>query len=300
VEPYRERIEDFLRRYGRVLAVAVAILLALLVLRRLRVLASLVPIGALLLAVVLVAVAVSLADFLQTPTYEASAQVWVAQRQGDQQTYVTGSGEEIQTLPPKCLGELQALTLEMVHAIDSRPVAEETIQRLGLRLEPAELLDNLTVEQVESTSFIVLSYQSSDPVEATRIVNTVGEVSSELISERTVGSLLTANVYEEAMVPESPVSPPLEERAPYAGDGMGADRLGGPYSRNFVESEFSEVQHGPVPLPGALGKGRGVFSPKCKHWFVKRTSMIAHIYPSVLQAVLGRGYAGCLEGCFQG
>ena len=28
--------------------------------------------------------------------------------------------------------------------------------------------------------------------------------------------------------------------------------------------------------------------------------MIAHIYPSVLQGVLGRGYAGCLDGCFQG
>jgi len=43
-----------------------------------------------------------------------------------------------------------------------------------------------------------------------------------------------------------------------------------------------------------------VFSPKRKHWYVERTSMIAHIYPSVLQAVLGRGYAGCLDGCFQG
>jgi hypothetical protein len=28
--------------------------------------------------------------------------------------------------------------------------------------------------------------------------------------------------------------------------------------------------------------------------------MIAHIYPSMLQAVSGRGYAGCLDGCFQG
>jgi hypothetical protein len=28
--------------------------------------------------------------------------------------------------------------------------------------------------------------------------------------------------------------------------------------------------------------------------------MIAHIYPSVLQAVSGWGYAGCLDGCFQG
>ena len=28
--------------------------------------------------------------------------------------------------------------------------------------------------------------------------------------------------------------------------------------------------------------------------------MIAHIYPSVLQAVSGWGYAGRLDGCFQG
>ena len=46
--------------------------------------------------------------------------------------------------------------------------------------------------------------------------------------------------------------------------------------------------------------GRGVFSAKRKHQFVVRTSMIAHIYPSVLQAVSGRGCAWCLEGCFQG
>jgi hypothetical protein len=74
----------------------------------------------------------------------------------------------------------------------------------------AELLDNLTVEQVESTSFIVLTYESNDPVEATKIVNTVGQVSSQLISEssaRSPGSQLTANVYEEAVVPDSPVSP---------------------------------------------------------------------------------------------
>ena len=69
---------------------------------------------------------------------------------------------------------------------------------------------------------------------------------------------------------------------------------------NIVLTEFSDVLHSPVPLAGALGPGRGVFSPKRKHWYVERTSMIAHIYPSVLQAVSGWGYAGCLDGCFQG
>ena len=41
-------------------------------------------------------------------------------------------------------------------------------------------------------------------------------------------------------------------------------------------------------------------SAKRKHWYVERTSMVAHIYLSVLQAVSGRGYAGYLDACFQG
>jgi capsular polysaccharide biosynthesis protein len=163
-----------------------------------------------LFVVVLVALAVTGHSLLQAPTYEASAQVWVALKRGDQQTisspYVTGSSEEIQALSSP--DQLQTIILAMIHAIDSRPVAEEAIRRLGLQMKPAELLDKLTVEQVENTSFIVLTYEGNDPVKATKIVNTVGQVSSELISERSVaGSNLTANVYEEAMVPDGPVSP---------------------------------------------------------------------------------------------
>jgi capsular polysaccharide biosynthesis protein len=158
-------------------------------------------------AVVLIAVAVTLASSTRTPTYEASAQVWVDWQQGDQQTYVTRGGEEIQPLPPGGEG-LQTIILTMIHAIDSRAVAKEAIQRLGLQMGPAELLDNLTVEQVENTSFILLSYEAANPKRAQQIANTVGEVSSELISERSVGdSKLKATVYEEASVPVSRVSP---------------------------------------------------------------------------------------------
>jgi capsular polysaccharide biosynthesis protein len=115
----------------------------------------------------------------------------------------------IKTLPPSVQG-LQTIILTMIHTIHTRPVADETIARLGLRMEPAELLDNLTVEQVENTSFIALTYEGTDPHKATQIVNTVGEVSSELISERSArfpGRQLTARVYEKAVVPDSPVSP---------------------------------------------------------------------------------------------
>ena len=185
MEPYRERIEDFIRRWrsryegNRVFRVLV-------------------------ITVVIAAYAVTSAGFMQTPTYEASAQVWVDQKPGDQQTYVSGSGEMIKTLPPKGEG-LQAIIQSLVYAIDSRPVAEKAIGRLGLQMGAAELLDNLTVEQVENTSFIVLTYEDTDPERAKRIVNTVGEVSSELISERSRD--LTATVVEKAAVPATPVSP---------------------------------------------------------------------------------------------
>jgi capsular polysaccharide biosynthesis protein len=159
-----------------------------------------------MVAVVLVAVGVAGASLMQTPTYEASAQVWVDQGQGAQQTNWAGSGEMIKTLPPP--SQLQELTLMVTYAIDSRPVAEEAIQRLELEMTPAELLDNLTVEQVENTGFIVLSYEDTNPVRAKYIANAVGEVSSELISESSAaGSNITATLYDKAIIPSSVASP---------------------------------------------------------------------------------------------
>src|SRR5215216_7228900 len=155
--------------------------------------------SAMVVVVVCAAWAVTAASLWHAPTYEASAQVWVDQQQKAQQTKWSGTVEGLQTI-----------IITMIHAIDSRPVAEEVIQRLGLEMSPAELLDNLTIEQVESTSFIVLTYKGTDPQEAQQIVNTLGKVSSELISERSArspSSRLTATLYEPAVVPESPVSP---------------------------------------------------------------------------------------------
>jgi capsular polysaccharide biosynthesis protein len=174
VEPYRERIKDFLRRWrSRYEGNSVF--------------------RVLVITVVLAALGVTMASLQQPPTYEASAQVLVGwQQEGPWQTL------EYRELPIQM----------MIAAIDNRPVAEDVIQRLGLRMEPAELLDSLSVEQVQGTSFLLLTYESTDPVEATKIVNTVGQVSSELISERSAaGSNLTATVWEKAAVPATPVSP---------------------------------------------------------------------------------------------
>ncbi len=157
------------------------------------------------ITVVLVAFSMGSVKLGQTPTYEATAHVLVGQRSPAQEK---GNGK-IQLIPLAPAPEtLRAITQTMVHAIDSRPVAEETIRRLELQMDPAELSDNLTVEEVEATQFIALTYESTDPFKAKKIANTVGEVSSERTPPiRAVGSEFTATVWKPATLPKSPVSP---------------------------------------------------------------------------------------------
>jgi capsular polysaccharide biosynthesis protein len=138
------------------------------------------------------------ASFWQTPEYVASTKVLVGQEQVSGQD--TNLGGDV--------SGLQALTQTMILYIDTRPVAEEAIRRLGLEISPADLLNNLTIEQMETSQFILLSYKDTDPKRAEQIVNTVGQVSTERISASIVSaSNIEANVIERAIVPDAPVSP---------------------------------------------------------------------------------------------
>jgi uncharacterized protein involved in exopolysaccharide biosynthesis len=94
-------------------------------------------------------------------------------------------------------------------AIDKPAIAREAIERLGLdgSMEPAELLENLTVEREEATSFIRLSYRDGDPQRAQRIANAVLEVASEERHQVTDQVDLRIGVWEDASVPTDPLSP---------------------------------------------------------------------------------------------
>jgi capsular polysaccharide biosynthesis protein len=151
----------------------------------------------LLVVSVVVGIAVGV-SFWQTPEYVASTKVLVGQEQGTAQDSNLGGS----------VTGLQALTQTMILYIDTRPVAEEAIQRLGLNISPDDVLNNLTIEQMEASQMLLLSYKGSDPKQAEQIVNTVGQVSSERISTSSViASNIEANVAERAIVPEVPVSP---------------------------------------------------------------------------------------------
>ncbi len=135
----------------------------------------------------------------QAPVYEASAKLLVGQEppKSEQQLPLVGNVEG-----------LQQLAQTMVAVIPSRPVAEEVIREENLNTTPQAFLENLSVEQLESTQVIELSYKSSNPQEAQSVVNAVSDVSSERISEVSAGSAnIRVEVWEYAAVPGSVVSP---------------------------------------------------------------------------------------------
>jgi len=135
----------------------------------------------------------------QTPVYEASSKLLVGQdpASSGQQLPLAGNVEG-----------LQQLAQTMVEVIPSRPVAEEVIEKESLNTTPETFLKNLTVEQVEGTQVIELSYENPNPQEAQRVVNAISDVSSQRISEVSAGSAnIRVKVWEYAGVPGSAVSP---------------------------------------------------------------------------------------------
>jgi capsular polysaccharide biosynthesis protein len=153
-------------------------------------------------ASLLIAAFVVMFSATRTPTYEASAKVLVE----DQKEQSYGKIHPIPNAPTH--ERLRQLIQTMVIVIETRPVAEGVIRRLDLRMSPDKLLDNLFVEQDGTSQLIHLTYTDTDPERATRVVNTVGQVSSERISEwNATSNNITATVFEKASVTDAPASP---------------------------------------------------------------------------------------------
>ncbi len=136
--------------------------------------------------------------------YEPSAKLVGQQPSGDRDTSLAASTDGLrQPTPP------------VVEATDSRPLAQEIVQRFELRMNPSQPVGNLAVEQVGSTSFTQPSHKGADPQRAHLIANTVCEESSERVSQvRTSANDITATVWQSALAPSkecisssNPVSP---------------------------------------------------------------------------------------------
>jgi capsular polysaccharide biosynthesis protein len=143
---------------------------------------------------------------LQPTVYEASAKAVLEPVWGGEWEVSTRGDSEL--LPPTVEATPEAIR-ETMEAIDNPATARAAIERLGLEgsMEPAELSENLTVEHVEATQFVQLSYRDTNPLRAQRIANAVAEVASEESRQEAFVYGLRIQVWEGAALPNTPVSP---------------------------------------------------------------------------------------------
>lgn len=150
--------------------------------------------------IVLVAVICTVAatglSLLKTPVYEASISVLVGQDQG----VVSDNPAEAQGL--------SQVTQTMAELAHTRTVANAVIEEMDLSVTPEQFLENLSVEQTAETQVVTISYTDPDSEQAANVANTTGEVFSDQVSEVSAeANAVTATVWEQASVPDSPSNP---------------------------------------------------------------------------------------------
>lgn len=155
-----------------------------------------------LLALISAAAAIGF-SLLKTPVYEASISVLVGQDQG------------VVTEDASAATGLQQVTQTMAELAHTRTVASSVIDEMGLSVTPETFLENMTVEQTAETQVVQISYTDPDPERATEVANTTGRVFSDQVAEVSPNAnAVTATVWEQASVPDSPASPqPLRNGA---------------------------------------------------------------------------------------
>ncbi len=101
---------------------------------------------------------------LSTPVYEASLTLWVSQAS-------SGSGQQYSDI---LAAERLAKTYGAL--ITKRPVLQETVSELRLKMTTDELSDIVTVRMVRDTQLLEVLVRHTDPALATKIVNKLAEV----------------------------------------------------------------------------------------------------------------------------
>jgi capsular polysaccharide biosynthesis protein len=153
----------------------------------------------LLVAVLLTGLVVAF-NLVQTPVYEATSKVLIVEERGEDAADQPLSSQ---------VDGLDQLALVMTEVVDSRRVAEATVNKLGLDIPPGKFVKNLSAEQVTETPFINIKYNDTDPKRAKLIANTIPEVLPDQVSDVNMGTTrpITAKVFDPAVTPNNPASP---------------------------------------------------------------------------------------------
>ena len=150
------------------------------------------------LVILLSAAAVGLAAMLVTqvfltPQYQSTTKMYILTQQNND------------TVTSSDLQASEQLTQDCAEMIQSRQVAESVISQLGLDLTAGGLLEKVTVTTSADTRIVTIDVQDEDPYLARDIANALRRIAADMIQD--VMNIEAANVFEEANIPEEPVSP---------------------------------------------------------------------------------------------
>lgn len=128
-----------------------------------------------------------------TPQYQSTTKMYILAQQDNK------------TLTNSDLQASEQLTQDCAEMIQSRQVAEAAISQLGLDLTAEELLKKVTVTTSTDTRIVTIDVQDEDPYLACDIANAVRNIAADTIQN--VMNIEAANVFEEANIPETSISP---------------------------------------------------------------------------------------------
>lgn len=132
--------------------------------------------------------------FIIKPQYEASTKVFIGKDEGENQTY---SQNDVLMY--------QKLMKTYSEAIKTKDLISRSLKGTSLKLEPADVLENLTVVTVTDTQILQIKYKSTNPQEAKAIIEGISDefikTSKELVPNGNI------QIIESVELPEKPVSP---------------------------------------------------------------------------------------------
>jgi capsular exopolysaccharide synthesis family protein len=144
-----------------------------------------------------------------TPVYQATAKLFVGQRQVTVEQL--GKGLAVTNLSDKLVRSYSQI-------IASRSIAQRAISDGGLSQTPGEIVAGLIAQPVVDTQVITVTYHSSDPVVAQRVVNAVtrafvAEIDQSGAQEPGTPAL-EVSIIDPAVAPATPIEPqPLRNMA---------------------------------------------------------------------------------------
>lgn len=132
--------------------------------------------------------------FVIKPQYEASTKVFIGKDDGENQRYDQND-----------VMMYQKLMKTYSETIKTKDLVSRSLKGTSLELEPAEVLENLTVVSVADTQILQIKYKGKNPKEAEVVIEEISEefikTSKELVPNGNI------KVIEAVELPVNPISP---------------------------------------------------------------------------------------------